>query len=153
MRAIDKSNNITEVEFTRFRRSYVKELLEVGDDPKRRQKAAQKLITYLCERYDIPKCKVYVFLEPQPCKKNDRGRITWKLEATYSFGTHFIRIFNLTAAKEKPVAIRVFLDSLLHEFMHHYDVTYLHIRSTPHCVGFYKRISDLKTKLQKTKLQ
>ena len=58
-----------------------------------------------------------------------------------------ITLFNKTAVKRQIVAIKTLADTLLHEFIHHYDYTRLNLGASPHTAGFYRRIGDLKTKL------
>ena len=47
-----------------------------------------------------------------------------------------------------PCDIRTFINTLLHEFMHHYDFYYLRLPDSVHCKGFESRIRDLRKKLQ-----
>ena len=47
-----------------------------------------------------------------------------------------------------PCDIRTFINTLLHEFMHHYDYYYLRLPDSVHCKGFESRIRDLRSKLQ-----
>ena len=52
---------------------------------------------------------------------------------------------------KQVVAGKTFLDTLIHELMHHIDRKFLRIPSTPHSPGFYARIEDLKAKLMRKK--
>ena len=58
-----------------------------------------------------------------------------------------ITIYNKTAVKGDVISIKAFYDTLLHEFIHHYDYEVLKLDRSIHSAGFYKRISDLKNKL------
>jgi len=41
------------------------------------------------------------------------------------------------------LAPKVFLETLLHEWVHHYDFTGLQLDRSPHTSGFFNRIHDL----------
>lgn len=141
------SNEITEVAYSRFRSSEYQKLLDAGESIRKRQKYANNLIQYLCEKYKIEVANVSICNQPQPSRIGKSGRRT--LYAYYYFNSKTIKLFNLTAVRQKTVSIKVLTDLLLHEFMHHYDREYLGIKSTPHSQGFKSRISDLKIKLNK----
>jgi hypothetical protein len=143
------SNSITIVNKKSFKKETRKtaiDLLNSGELITLRQKHGQELLLSLCHEFKIPKVSFNVLNKCQ-----DHSTINGKLKSkTYGFyvtnGT--ISIFNLTAKKEKVVAIKTFFDTLLHEFVHHYDLKVLDIPSI-HSAGFYKRITDLKEKLLK----
>lgn len=61
--------------------------------------------------------------------------------------SHYICITNRTAARGQILAPKTFLDTLLHEWLHHYDFKKLKINSI-HSRGFYERLNDLKRKLE-----
>ena len=63
------------------------------------------------------------------------------LESTPQRGS--IRIYNLTAIRQQVLAPKVFLETLLHEWVHHYDFTGLQLDRSPHTSGFFARIRDL----------
>lgn len=141
------SNNITEVSLKRFRSDYSRDFLNCGTTIKERQKAAQSLLNYLCEKFKIVPCVVEVKNKAQ-LHSTRNGKLRSKTYGRYYPSYQYIEIFNLTAARKQPVAISVMYDTLLHEFMHHYDIEKLNLPETLHTAGFYKRISDLKNKLQ-----
>lgn len=143
--AYKKSNEITEVALKKFSKKEYAQLL--GDS--NRQKDAQALINYLCGKFHIPSIPVVVLNKPQPHATGNDGNLRRKTLGVYSSGFFGQRItmYNLTAVKQKEVAIKTFAGTLLHEFMHHYDMTYLKLGCSPHTAGFYKRISDLEKKL------
>lgn len=58
-----------------------------------------------------------------------------------------IEIWNKRAIRNQVISINVFADTLIHEFIHHYDTCVLGIDSI-HSAGFYKRINDLTNKLK-----
>ena len=147
----EKSNAIESVDAKRFSTKYFSSLLGQTEDPKKRQKAAQELIDHLSNLYKINSPKVMVTERPR--LSNDRGQTYGK----YRFYQNDPRgdtiiIYNTTAKTGKPVSIKSFADTLLHEFTHHYDTRYLKIKSA-HTAGFYKRISSLKGHLSKEKIK
>ena len=121
-------------------------MLKTDETTKGRQKAAQNMVSHLSKLYKINTPKVVVTEKPR--RSNGRGQ-------TYGFYRYngnpagdTIVIYNTTAKTNKPISIKSFTDTLLHEFTHHYDTRYLKIKSA-HTAGFYKRISDLKGHLTK----
>ena len=128
MTSYEKSNSILEVALKRFSNSYSHDFLSSDTSIKDREKNAQKLIDYLCDKFKIPHCYVIISNKRQ---------------------NHVTRNGKLikTAMTRKPVAIKTMYDTLLHEFMHHYDYTKLKLSESLHTKGFAMRISDLKKKL------
>lgn len=142
-KAYKENNSITTVDYVRFSHKEYKSVLSCGESFSERRIAGQKLLDYLCDKYKVSPCRLIVKDAPQRTFKEGRGKIL----GTYRTGYHNITIWNLTAKQHKVVSIKVFMDTLLHEFMHHYDMEYLKLDATIHCTGFYKRISDLNQKL------
>ena len=113
-----------------------------------RQATGQQLLDVLDAAADLPPCKLTVVDRPQ--RHSTRGgklemktygyyRIAW--ETRPQKGT--IRIYNLTAIRQQVLAPKVFLETLLHEWVHHYDFTGLQLDRSPHTSGFFARIRDL----------
>lgn len=142
----EKSNALETVVRKKFDTSLWKELLESVTE-KQRQHASQKLLNHLSDKYKIVRPDVLVCRYPRPHATNGR-RVVKEKYGDYQTITHRIRIFNLTAVKHEQVSIKAFADTLLHEFMHHYDMEYLKLGASIHTAGFYKRISDLKKCLE-----
>lgn len=140
------SNNITEVSLKRFKGDYSRDFLKCGTTISERTKVAQALVNYLCEKFKIASCIVEVKNKPQ-LHSTRNGKLRSKTYGRYYPHKNYIEIFNLTAVKKQPVSIKTMYDTLLHEFMHHYDMTKLNFTESPHTKGFYMRISDLKEKL------
>lgn len=140
----EKSNGITEVRLNRLSSNEYKKLLSDKD----RQKDAQRLVDYLCDKFKISKVSVCVTNKPQP-HKHSSGRLRSKTLGLYIPSKKQIIMYNTTAVRRQTVSINVFADTLLHEFIHHYDFAVLKFSDSPHTAGFYKRISDLKAKLSK----
>lgn len=144
--AYEKSNSITEVALKRFRATEANDFLAAKELCSDREKRAQKLVNYLCDKFGIPSCNVIVSNKRQNHVTRN-GKLIKKVYGRYMINLNTIEIFNLTAMTRKPVAIKTMYDTLLHEFMHHYDYTKLKLTDSPHTKGFYLRISDLKQKL------
>lgn len=135
------SNGTTNVRLNSFRASYSHSLFKCGETITNRQRTAQKLLNYLCDKFKINNVTLIVTVKPRPSK--GRGEV---------YGTYYplqknIVIYNNTAKLHKPISIKSFYDTLLHEFIHHYDYEVLKLNESPHTTGFYKRITDLKNKL------
>mgnify|MGYP001161897399 FL=1 len=135
----ETSNNITEVCYKRFNKQYSKDLLSCNDNVRREM--SLKLIRYLCEKFNIPYANVYVMEKP---RKKDKSGQTY---GYYNVKQMNIYIYNRTAVTEKNISIKSFYNTLLHEFIHHYDHTKLGLSESKHTKGFYMRITDLKNKL------
>ncbi|MFO0635114.1 MAG: hypothetical protein U0168_19895 [Nannocystaceae bacterium] len=58
-----------------------------------------------------------------------------------------IRVWMRTAAHERPVALRTFVRTLLHELCHHFDFELHRLRDTFHTEGFFRRESSLARQL------
>lgn len=136
------SNETETVNYSRFSKTEMKALLGAGESVCERVDKAQRVITYLCEKYDIPVVKVQVLDANRPVFRNGAEK-----HGDYTPAMRRIRVWNRTAKRGNVIAIKTFIDTLLHEFIHHYDIAYLKMGSTPHTTGFYKRIADLKGKL------
>ena len=137
IRNIKKSNKFPTVDYTEFSHEEYQALLHCGSKVEARREASQRLIDYLCDKYEIPHCKIWVY------------------DMTYDpiFGFTKMGLYegkDITLWNNKhyrvPCEIKTFINTLLHEFMHHYDCCYLKIH-TVHCKGFESRIRDLRKKL------
>src|SRR5437764_6812030 len=113
-----------------------------------RQARGQVLLDVCDEAAGRPLCKLTVD-DRQQSHRNRGGKLELKtygyyriaLESTPQRGS--IRIYNLTAIRQQVLAPKVFLETLLHEWVHHYDFTGLQLDRSPHTSGFFARIRDL----------
>ena len=133
----EKSNSIVNIDYINGGHDLYNSLLHTGELFSDRMRFGQLLLDYLCDRYGIYRCHLRIHNDVQPSKHNG------KILGCYHSGSRIIEIWNLTAKQKKVVSINVFANTLLHEFMHHYDLEYLCLCGTIHCSGFYKRISEL----------
>jgi|GEM_PF-3134408 hypothetical protein len=120
--------------------------LIAADGAGTREAYGQKLLSAMCIRLRITPVRLHVLDKNQPHKKSG-GRLAYKEYGAYYLEDQVIQIANLTAVRGKVVAGKTFFDTLIHEFMHHFDRKFLKIASTPHSPGFYNRIDNLKQKL------
>jgi len=77
----------------------------------------------------------------RPCTRKGK-RITTETHGTYNTGTHRIRVYKLTAAKQNLVSAKSAISTLLHEIIHYVDTVILKLNSI-HCKGFYSRLKHL----------
>jgi hypothetical protein len=54
-----------------------------------------------------------------------------------------IRIYHRTAVRQQVITPKVFLNTLLHEWNHHFDFAGLRLPRSPHTSGFYARLRAL----------
>lgn len=141
MTSYEISNKILTVAQDKFNCDTFKALLADNGD---REVNSQNLLDYLCDTFKLPRVKVII--ADQSRRISGRCETRGFIRFSGTLKSKYIKIYNFTAKQHKIVAIKTFAQTLLHEFMHHYDVHYLKI-DTLHTAGFYTRISDLKAKL------
>lgn len=137
------SNSVLNVEYQRFSKTEYASLLKASENAAERKRLAQRLLNYLCDKYHISRVNLQLLDTPQRTFAQGRGKVM----GDYTHAYRRIRIWNKTAKTHKVVSIKGFADTLLHEFIHHYDYEYLKMGDSLHTKGFYMRISDLKNKL------
>ncbi len=84
--------------------------------------------------------------ETKQYHKKRNGKVAMKRYGYYKPGNKYIYISNRTAVRGQILAPKTFLDTLLHEWTHHYDYQKLGLNSI-HSAGFYARLKDIKEKL------
>src|ERR1700730_16519648 len=106
-----------------------------------RQAKGQALLDVLDEAAGLPLCKLTVADRPQRHRTRE-GKLEVKTYGYYPVAWEStprrgsIRIYNLTAIRQQVLAPKVFLETLLHEWVHHYDFTGLQLERSPHTSGF-----------------
>ena len=141
-----KSNSIIKVDF--FVSEKAKEITEqilLSTKTLKRQALASVLLNELDQAAKIDKAKAKISDTRQYHKKYN-GRIVSKQYGYYRIQSNYIYIQNLTAVRGQILAPKTFLDSLLHEWLHHYDHKKLKLNSI-HTKGFYLRLKSLKEQL------
>ena len=123
-------------------------LLEESTAPRREAKG-QALLDVLNAAAGLPPCRLAVVPRPQ-MHRTRGGRLEQKTYGYYrcdwNGGTvrrGAIRIYNLTAIRQQVLSPKVFLETLLHEWVHHYDFAGLRLDRSPHTSGFYARVRAL----------
>jgi hypothetical protein len=110
-----------------------------------RQSRGQALLDTLNRAAGLPDCRLTVADRPQQ-HRTRAGRLELKTYGYYRIAASgverrgTIRIYNLTAIRRQVLSPKVFLETLLHEWVHHYDFTGLELDRSPHTSGFFARI-------------
>lgn len=141
-----KSNKILAVDayISRDAKSLARELLK-SKGTKERQSLASNILEELSNLAEITPVTVKISDSKQWHKKRG-GKVAFKQYGYYKPGTKYIYITNRTAVRGQILAPKTFLDTLLHEWLHHYDTERLKLDSI-HTAGFYARLKDLKEKI------
>ncbi len=114
-----------------------------------RQRKGQELLDVLNAAAGLPPCRLTVADRPQRHRTRE-GRLELKTYGYYRCDWDdgevrggSIRIYNLTAIRQQVLSPKVFLETLLHEWVHHYDFAGLRLDRSPHTSGFFTRIRSL----------
>jgi hypothetical protein len=125
------------------------QLISAGDDAHERRRLGQLLLGELCAGAGVGPVELVVADRPQ-VHQHDGKRLQsrtygyhrcWFEEGEVSRAR--IRIYHRTAVRGQVVAAKVFLNTLLHEWVHHFDFTALRLARSPHTAGFYSRLRAL----------
>ena len=111
-----------------------------------REKHGAELLASLCGLAGIAPPRLLVLDAPRPHRVRD-GRTVYQRYGSYSPRTKTIRLHNRTARLGRAVASATFLETLVHELMHHWDFELLRLRSSLHTSGFYHRLGSVKRRL------
>lgn len=146
-RNYNKSNKITSIKFRVSDEAiFLAKKILILKKTSNRQKIGERLLDELCDaaRIDIIKLKIS---ETNQYHRKSGGRVVFKQYGYYRTDNKYIYIQNLTAVRGQILAPKTFLDTLLHEWLHHYDTHRLKLNSI-HTKGFYLRLKNLKEKLK-----
>jgi len=77
---------------------------------------------------------------PRPHQRDGNGRIRGELYGSCTFQGS-VQVYLRTAAHGRPTAFKTFFNTLVHEWVHHYDFEAL--GDTVHCAGFYERVRSI----------
>lgn len=140
-----KSNSIKDTPFQPNKEAigYAKRLLS-STDVTERQSIGQSLLNEISRTLSISTPQLNINDKRQNHSLKN-GKLMRKTYGTYKAGK--ITISNKTAIREAVLAPKTFLDTLIHEFMHHYDYEALKFPSSLHTAGFYYRLGDVMKKL------
>lgn len=103
------------------------------------RKAAQALADAICADRAVPSVEIRVLA------KRPRSDVE-ELHGLYlreEDGTATIRVWMRTAARRDVVKPKTFIQTLLHEVVHHLDYDLLKLADSLHTEGFYKRVTSL----------
>lgn len=141
-----RSNAIVTVDFpvSTTARQLAQEILR-STDARRRQRDSSNLLDELSDCAKIDICNVKVS-DTQQYHRRRNGRTVFKRYGYYRPKSRHIYIQNRTAVRGQILAGKTFLDTLLHEWLHHYDTCKLRLHSI-HTSGFFTRLNSLKEKL------
>lgn len=141
-----KSNSIATVDFNASENAKkLAQKIIASSATAERQKLGEELLDELCDLAKIEIITLKISDSKQYHKKIN-GRVAAKRYGYYRPRSNYIYIQNLTAVRGQILAAKTFLDTLLHEWLHHYDSRKLKINSI-HSHGFYERLNDLRLKL------
>lgn len=142
-----RSNAITTVDFTisPAATEFAKKILGTPD-AENRQRLATALLDELSDCATIDLCNVKVS-DTRQYHRRHGGRTVFKQYGYYRPQSRYIYIQNRTAVRGQILAARSFLETLLHEWLHHYDSCALRLNSI-HTAGFFLRLRSLKAKLE-----
>ncbi len=107
--------------------------------PEHVQPVVQTIANEICSALKVPPVTVLV---ERVRPHNQRGELHGLYTARKG-SVATIRLWMLTAKRQKVAAFKTFLRTLLHELCHHLDYHLLHLGDSVHCEGFYKRESSL----------
>lgn len=142
-----RSNQIERLDYlpTPATREAAGALLEAH--PTLREGPSRDLLDRLATELSVPPVTLRFMNSPQKHRMKG-GRLTYKEYAYYEYDAGGrITIYNVTAVRRQYLAARSYLDTLVHEFLHHVDYHLLGLEHTFHTKGFYSRLSDLMGKL------
>ena len=142
-RIYDQSDAVSHIVIPAPHRLYpainnLKNALATGDKFKT-QAAAQTLINNLCYVLKVPAVYVKV-MDRRP------SRYGGEMHGLYNAQEgrrSMITIWMRTAKRKDVVAFRSFLRTMIHEFLHHLDYTFLRLKDSLHTEGFFRRESSI----------
>jgi hypothetical protein len=140
---------------TAIARGLTLRVLGAGEDAAERERIAQHLIDELSREVGLPPCQVVVPDRPQVHRHDGQrlqsktyGYYTYRLDAQGKVAWARIRIYHRTAVQQRVIAPKVFLNTLLHEWTHHYDFHGLRLPRSYHTAGFFARLRALADALE-----
>ena len=146
--AYEVSNRLFSVDFkvTPSMRRKVNDLalwLAAGDKTQVKG-ATQAVIDLLCAAAHVPPARIALRERAYAKFKGDHA--VWKLYGLCAPDGTITLAFR-TAVRRKVFAFKTYVNTLVHEFMHHYDKQRLELGASFHTRGFYQRIRDLIAQL------
>lgn len=125
-------------------------LLEAPEDARSRQQLGVMLIHTLGGEAGVPPCELVVADRAQVHSHDGRrvqsrtyGYYRWWVDGSGRVSRGRIRIYHRTAVRQQVITPKVFMNTLLHEWVHHYDITGLGLPRSLHTAGFFARLRHL----------
>lgn len=145
-RNYEKSNDAITVRFrvTAHARALAR-LIVASIEAEQRNEQGELLLDHLCDLAKIDICNLTVS-DTKQYHRRRAGKMVMKQYGYYKPNMRYIYIQNRTAVRGQILAGKTFFNTLLHEWMHHYDHCALGLRSI-HSAGFYKRLNNIQTEL------
>jgi hypothetical protein len=140
----EKSNNIENLN-TKFSEKTKKLFKTLQLEIELNENNLQSIANLICKDLNCSTPKIT--LVGTQLKKTQNGKLKMKVLGAYNPLFSTVKIYKYTAIKQKKVAPKTSLDTLLHELCHHFDYKILGLSNSIHSSGFYKRISNLKQNL------
>ena len=147
-KAYEISNRLNSVDFkvTPSMKRKVDDLaiwLSAGDKSKVRG-ATQTVIELLCAAARVPAARLSL-VDRAPGEFRGDKLVVKLYGVCAPDGT--ITMAYRTAVRRKVFAFKTYLNTMAHEFMHHYDHRRLQLGASFHTRGFYQRVGDLVAQL------
>jgi hypothetical protein len=129
-------------------------VLSAGADATERQRLGQHLLDELSRSAGLPECRLVVADRPQVHRHDGRrlqsktyGYYTYRSDPEGGLAWARIRIYHRTAVQQRVISAKVFLNTLLHEWVHHWDFHGLRLPRSYHTAGFFRRLRALAESL------
>ena len=124
-------------------------ILEASEAAAERRRLGQMLLDDLNSAAGLQRVQLVIADRPQ-VHQHDGRRLQSRTYGYYrcwfeegELARSRIRIYHRTAVREQVIAPKVFLNTLLHEWTHHFDFAGLRLLRSPHTTGFYARLRAL----------
>jgi hypothetical protein len=102
--------------------------------------ACNDFLRELADLLKVPLPSIRV-LDARPLRVYEAGSA--ELFGDYQLGTALIRVWMRTAVQKRVTSFGTFLNTLCHEFCHHFDILRLELPNSFHTRGFYQRTAVL----------
>ncbi|MBI4142761.1 hypothetical protein HY480_02720 [Candidatus Uhrbacteria bacterium] len=144
----ERSNAIlvVELDVTEEVRMIARRIRVESGETGHRQALAVELCDALCDGARIDVIRRVTISDARQWHKKHANRIVFRQYGYYHPVRRYVYITNRTAARGQLLSAGAFLETLLHEWVHHYDHAKLGLRSI-HTSGFYARLRSLKEAL------
>ena len=116
------------------------DLWKKGGSPASLARTSQRFIDRLSAVFLVSRKALSLSDRPRPSRRDKEERLKSEIHGTCSPDGN-IRIYLRTACKEKPTAFKTLFNTLIHEWVHHYDFEAL--GDSIHCQGFYHRLGAI----------